>query len=91
MAVQAEDSCLVHATHAIPSSETGLDRRVKSIVQNFGAVVVNDSFERVREFRCISIRPSNILHIAYWLDTLGSHKQSTSSIQSTSVASSQDS
>lgn len=50
MAVQAEDSYLVHATHAIPSSETGLDRRVKSVVQNFRAVVVNVGFERVRDF-----------------------------------------
>jgi hypothetical protein len=51
MAVQAEDSRLVYATHAIPSSETGLDRRVKSVVQNFGAVIVNDGFERVRDLR----------------------------------------
>lgn len=51
MAVQAEDSCFVYAAYVIPYSETGFHRRVKSVVQNFGAVVVNDGFERVRDLR----------------------------------------
>lgn len=48
MVVQAQDPSLVYAPCAIPSSETSLYRRVKSFVQNSGAIVVHGGFERVR-------------------------------------------